>query len=69
MVKMVEVTKAGGAYLDDEIDVKISINADNINICQPVPEEDVGITRIIFNDGTNLHVIETQEQLRGICNR
>jgi len=68
MAKMVEVTKAGGALLDDEKDVKVSVNADNINICKPVPEDEVGKTRIVFNDGTKINVTETQEQLRKLIN-
>jgi hypothetical protein len=68
MAKMVEVTKAGGACLDDENDIKVSINADNINVCEPVPEDEVGTTVVVFNDGTRLHVTETQEELRKLVN-
>ena len=68
MVKMVEVTKAGGGYLGCEEDIKVSVNACNINICEPVPEGEVGKTRIVFKDGTKIHVTETQEQLRRLIN-
>lgn len=68
MVKLVEVTKAGGAMFDDENDVKVSVNADNINVCKPVSEDEVGKTKIVFNDGTAIIVVETQEQLRQLIN-
>ena len=69
MVKMIEVTKAGGAYLDENQDVKVTVNADNINVCKPVPEDEVGKSRIVFNDGTSINVTETQEQLRKLINK
>ncbi|CAH1201355.1 conserved hypothetical protein [Candidatus Nitrotoga sp. BS] len=59
MVKLVSVTKAGGEMLDDENDVRVSVNADNINICKPVHEDQVGKTKIVFNDGTTINVVET----------
>lgn len=68
MVKLVEVTKAGGAMFDDENDVKVSVNADNINVCKPVSEDEVGKTKIVFNDSTAIIVVETQEQLRQLIN-
>lgn len=68
MVKLVVVTKAGGAMLDDENDVGVSVNADNINICKPVSEDEVGKTKIVFNDGTTINVVETQEQLQKLIN-
>lgn len=64
MVKMVEVTKAGGTMFDNGNDVKVTINADDINVYQPVSEDEVGKTKIVFNNGTTIVVVETQEQLR-----
>lgn len=68
MVKMVEVTKAGGALCDDENDIKVYVNADNINVCKPVSEDELGNTKMVFNDGTTINVVETQEQLRQLIN-
>ena len=68
MAKIVSVTRAGGTLFDDG-DVSVSINADNINICEPVREgEEVGATKITFNDGTTIHVTETMEELKRIIN-
>lgn len=68
MVKFVTVTKAGGAMFDDENDVKVAVNADNINLCQPASEDEVGNTKIIFNDSTTMNVIETLEKLEELIN-
>ncbi len=67
MVKMIEATRAGGLY-DNDDDEKISINADNVNIYANPLEDEVGNTKIIFNDGTQINIIETQEQLRILAN-
>lgn len=65
---MIEVTEAGGALLGKDQDEKVSVNADNINVLKSVSEDDVGTTRIVFNDGTSISVVETREQLRRIIN-
>lgn len=64
MPKMIEVTKAGGAYHEDEGDVKISVNAENINIYQPAIKDEVGRSTIIFNNGMKINVVETFDQLK-----
>ena len=67
-MKMVEVTKAGGGHFDDDTNVVVLINACNINICKPAFEDEVGKTKVVFNDGTTLNVIETPEELRILIN-
>jgi len=68
MVKMVEVTEAGGALFGKETDEKISINADNINIIEDTNAEDVGISTIKFNSGKTINVTESKEELEKIIN-
>lgn len=64
MAKMISVTRAGGEYLGNDQDEAISVNADNINVLEPVEEGFVGTTKIKFNDGTSETVVESQEELR-----
>ncbi len=68
MAKMVEVTEAGGAMLGKDDDEKIQINADNVNKIEDVNEDEVGTSKIIFNDGTSVNVTESQKELAGIIN-
>jgi hypothetical protein len=68
MAKIIQVTRAGGAYLGNDEDESISVNADNINVLEQVLDESVGNTKIIFNDGTSENVTESQEELRKLIN-
>ena len=68
MAKIIEVTNAGGAFLDKD-DKKISINADLISRFEDVPEDDVGKTIIYLTNGISLNVVESQKQLRDIITR
>lgn len=68
MVKMVEVTEAGGEMLGKDEDEKIQVNADNINVIENANEDDVGVSRIIFNDGTSVNVTESKQELNSIIN-
>jgi len=68
MATIIEVTNAGGAFLDKD-DKKISINADLISRFEDVPEDDVGKTIIYLTNGISLNVVESQKQLRDIITR
>lgn len=68
MANMVEVTKAGGDFLGKDHDEKVLINADNVNVIGPVSQDSVGTSKIVFNDGTSICVVETQAQLQKIMN-
>ena len=68
MAKIIEVTNAGGAFLD-EGDTKISINADLISRFEDMSEDNVGKTRIYLTNGISLNVVESQKQLRDIITR
>lgn len=68
MVKMIQVTKAGAEFLPDEEDLLVSVNADNINVCRSALEDEIGNTKIVFNDGTGVFVQETQDQLIHLIN-
>lgn len=68
MTKLVNVTKAGGAYLEAEKDVTISINPDNITRCEPILNGEVGTTKIYFKDGATISVTESLEELEKIVN-
>src|SRR5664279_2807368 len=65
MAKIIEVTNAGGAFLDKN-DTKISINADLISRFEDLPEDNVGKTTIYLTNGISLNVVESQKQLRDI---
>jgi hypothetical protein len=68
MVKMVEVTEAGGAMLGKENDEKIQVNADNINKIEDTCQDDVGTSKIVFNNGTTVFVTESKQELNTIIN-
>jgi len=68
MVKMVEVTKTGGASLLNDEDEKIQINADNVNKIESAHKDYVGTSKIIFNNETSVNVSETKEELNTILN-
>lgn len=68
MAKMIQVTRAGDLDYEGQPDEVISINADNINICEAVQEDEVGVTRVIFNNKESVCVAETQEQIRKLVN-
>ena len=59
---------SGYAGLGKDNDEKIQINADNVNRIEDVNEDDVGTSRIIFNDGTSIHVTESKKELADIIN-
>ena len=67
MAKKIEVTNAGGAFLDED-DAKMSIKVDLISRFEDVPEDDVGKTIIYLTNGISLNVVESQKQLRDIIN-
>ncbi|EGR1463627.1 hypothetical protein D7151_06375 [Vibrio cholerae] len=67
MAKMVYVTKAGGMMFD-EGDQKILINADNINQIVPAGEDEVGSSKIKFNNNTYINVTERYDELKDIIN-
>jgi hypothetical protein len=51
-----------------EIDELISVNADNINIVEDSRLDTREKSRIIFNDGHEICVIETKEEIERIVN-
>ncbi|WP_206192084.1 hypothetical protein, partial [Vibrio diabolicus] len=67
MAKMVNVTKAGGTMFDDG-DKEVLINADNINQIVPAGEDEVGASKIKFNDNTHINVTESYDELKSIIN-
>jgi hypothetical protein len=68
MVKMVEVTEAGGAMLGKDQNEKILINADEINVIESTNEDEVGKSKIIFNNGKSKNVTESKIELKNIIN-
>lgn len=64
-------TATRNRYNDDgtkQIDEPISINADNINIVEDSRLYSREKSRIIFNDGSEICVIETKEEIERIVN-
>ncbi len=53
----------------DDINEPISINANNINIVEDSGLETREKSRIIFNDGSSIYIIESKEQIKHLINR
>ncbi|MCG3670047.1 hypothetical protein L5F33_07235 [Aliarcobacter butzleri] len=69
MAHIITVTR--NRYNDDgtkQIDESISINADNINIVEDSILDTREKSRIIFNDGSDVYMIETKEEIERIIN-
>lgn len=69
MAYMITVTR--NRYNDDgtkQIDEPISINADNINIVEDSRLDSREKSRIIFNNGSEICVVETKEEIERIVN-
>ena len=69
MVHMITVTR--NRYNDEgtrQIDEPISINADNINIVEDSRLNSREKSRIIFNNGSEICVVETKEEIERIIN-
>jgi len=64
---MITVTR--NSYNDEgtmEIDEDISINVDNINIVEDSRLATREKSRIIFNDGSSIYLIESKEQITSL---
>ncbi|WP_025345633.1 hypothetical protein [Sulfurospirillum multivorans] len=64
MAHMIRVTR--NKFNDEgtmEVDDFISINADNINIIEDSHLDSREKSRIIFNDGTSIYIIESRVEL------
>lgn len=53
----------------EEINEPISINANNINIVEDSGLKTREKSRIIFNDGSSIYIIESKEQIKHLINR
>ncbi len=53
----------------EDINEPISINANNINIVEDSGLETREKSRIIFNDGSSIYIIESKEQIKHLINR
>lgn len=52
----------------EDINEPISINANNINIVEDSGLETREKSRIIFNDGSSIYIIESKEQIVNLIN-
>lgn len=52
----------------EDINESISINANNINIVEDSWLETREKSRIIFNDGSSIYIIESKEQIVNLIN-
>jgi hypothetical protein len=68
MPKLIRVTRAGGGMLGPEIDTPIMVDAENIQTCIPLGEEECGNSVIQFRDGSTEYVVETVNEINGLAN-
>ncbi len=68
MIKMVTVTRAGGSMLDIDENEEILINSGKILEIITSSVEDVGNSKIIFDNDKIVHVVESQKELKKIIN-
>jgi hypothetical protein len=68
MPKLIQVTRAGGGMLGPETDTKIMVDAESIQCCVALGEEDCGNAQIRFKDGSVEYVVETVSEINVLAN-